>query len=158
MDRIERPIEVLASKVFPSGGQLTKISVAGAVAYIRENAEPLANQAGDLHIARNVQSGSMSVQFLELCAPIHLWVKVASVIALEDQLKREVRQNEAFTAEWAEAELTQNGKCRDCGALLEYNRSAVCEKCERAAAMADDHLEEEDMIRPVEDSPDPKFD
>lgn len=151
MDAIESPIEVLASKVFPSGAQLTKVKVAGVVAYIRENAESISNQTGDLQIARNVETGSMSVQFLELCAPSYLWIKIASVIALEDQVKREVRQNDAFTVEWAEGELAGNGKCRDCGAVLEYNRQALCEKCERAAALADDHFEEEDMIKPVED-------
>ncbi len=88
MDTINEPLEVLAQKVFPNGGQLTKIRLAGAVAYVREN----------------VLSGT---QVLELCAPEAAWTKIASVIALEDQLQRAVQQNREFTAEWAEAFLAR---------------------------------------------------
>lgn len=42
------------------------------------------------------------------------------------------------------------GKCDDCGGLLEPDRYAICEKCERRTAESIDHFEELDMIRPVE--------
>jgi hypothetical protein len=41
-------------------------------------------------------------------------------------------------------------KCGNCGGLIEADRHAVCEKCERAIAESIDHLEEEDMLRPLE--------
>lgn len=86
MGYINEPLEVVTQKTLPRG-QVTKIRIAGAVAYVRENVVQL-------------------TQVLELCAPEHLWAEIASVIALEDHLKRPVQQNKDFTSEWAEAALT----------------------------------------------------
>lgn len=84
MDAIEQPIELLGfTKVPPSNVQVTKAKIAGYVVYIREN----------------VADGQ---QILELCAPEQAWTKVAAIIVLEDDLKREVRKNAAFTVEWSE--------------------------------------------------------
>lgn len=84
MDAIEQPIELLGfTKVPPSNVQVTKARIAGHVVYIREN----------------VENGK---QILELCAPEAAWAKIAAVILLEDDLKREVRKNVAFTVEWSE--------------------------------------------------------
>ena len=45
---------------------------------------------------------------LELLAPVRIWDGVARVISLEDHLKRSVRKNDDdFTADWAEAELAR---------------------------------------------------
>lgn len=87
MERIERPLEVLANKIFPSGAQLTKVKVDGIIAYVRENVGEGAN-----------------IQVLELSAPDEAWAKVAAIVAVEDHLKRQIR-NVEFGA-WAEAELT----------------------------------------------------
>lgn len=84
MERIEQPLEVLAHKIFPSGGQLTKVKVDNVIAYVREN----------------VGEG---LQILELSAPAESWAKVAAIVAVEDHLKRQIN-NVDFTA-WAEAEL-----------------------------------------------------
>ena len=84
MERIEQPLEVLAHKIFPSGAQLTKVKVDGVIAYVREN-------VGD------------GAQVLELSAPAASWAKVASIVAVEDHLKRKI-QDVDFTV-WAEAEL-----------------------------------------------------
>lgn len=85
MDAIEQPIELLGfTKVPPSNVQVTKAKIAGHVVYIRENAD------------------DKGTQILELCAPEAAWAKVASVVLLEDHLKREVRKNAAFTVEWSE--------------------------------------------------------
>lgn len=84
MDAIEQPIELLGfTKVPPSNVQVTKAKIAGHVVYIRENADG-------------------GKQILELCAPEAAWAKIASVVLLEDDLKREVRKNAAFTVEWSE--------------------------------------------------------
>jgi hypothetical protein len=135
MDKIDEPIVVLAYKIFPSGGQITKIQVAGVIAYIRENA------AMEDTFGCGVP---VSVQFLELCASAHLWLKIASVIALEDQVKRSVRQNEAFTPEWAEAQLKPD-KCIECKGPIEADNYAMCEKCQRAIGESVDRMGEEDM-------------
>lgn len=86
MERIEQPLEVLAHKIFPSGAQLTKVKVDGVIAYVREN----------------VGEG---LQVLELSAPDSSWAKVAAIVAVEDHLKRQIR-NVDFAA-WAEAELAR---------------------------------------------------
>jgi hypothetical protein len=86
MERIDEPLAVLAHKVFPSGAQLTKIKVAGQVAYVREN----------------VGEGG---QVLELSAPAESWAIVAAVVAVEDHLKRQIR-NVDFSS-WAETEFAR---------------------------------------------------
>lgn len=96
MERIEQPLEVLAHKIFPSGAQLTKVKVDGIVAYIRENSEMVTDGESSIGFPR---------QFLELSAPDSSWAKVAAIVAVEDHLKRQIR-NVDFTA-WAEAELTK---------------------------------------------------
>lgn len=84
MDRIEEPIKILATVLIPpTNAQVTKILADGQVAYIREN----------------VADGE---NILELCAPDESWAKIASVIVLEDSLKREVRKHPEFTLAWAE--------------------------------------------------------
>lgn len=80
------PIEVLGSKKFPSGAQLTKAKVDGIVCYIRENVTPEGEQ------------------ILELCVSEQVWDRCAQVIKLEDSLKREIRRNADFTWPWAEKE------------------------------------------------------
>lgn len=84
MERIENPIKVEKSvQVPPSMAQVTKVVVDGKVAYVREN----------------VRDGK---NILELLAPVEAWARIASVIALEDDQKREVHPAPAdFTYEWA---------------------------------------------------------
>lgn len=86
MDKIEEPIKVLATVVLPpANAQVTKILVAGQVAYIRENFS-IADEEN----------------ILELCAPEESWAKISAVVVLEDSLRREVRKNPEFTEAWAE--------------------------------------------------------
>jgi len=84
---IEEPIQVLSSmRIPPQNAQLTKIRLAGNVAYIRENVRD----------GKNV---------LELCADDRTWPEIASVIVVEDHLKREVHKNPEFTEAWAREKL-----------------------------------------------------
>lgn len=84
MDQIEDPIKVVWSvSVPPANAQVTKILVAGQVAYIRENFVD----------GKNI---------LELSAPEESWAKIAAVVVVEDSVKREVRRNAEFTEAWAE--------------------------------------------------------
>ena len=84
MQKVEEPIKVLGvAKVPPQNAQVTKIKVAGHVAYIRENVRD----------GKNV---------LELCASDDAWLTIAPIIVVEDHLKREVHKNSEFTEEWAE--------------------------------------------------------
>lgn len=90
MEKIEEPIEVLGSvRIPPQNAQLTKIKIAGSVAYIRENVRD----------GKNV---------LELCAPEAAWLTIAPVIVVEDHLKREVHKNDDFTEEWAKAQFGES--------------------------------------------------
>ncbi len=84
MEGVEEPIKILATvSVPPSSAQVTKVDVGGQVAYVRENVRD----------GKNV---------LELTAPEESWAKIAAIILLEDDLKREIHKNPEFTAEWAE--------------------------------------------------------
>jgi len=89
VDRIEEPIKILsAAAVGPSGAQVTKVDVGGQVAYVREN----------------VKNGQ---NILELSAPEESWAKIAAIIILEDDRKREIHRNPDFTSEWAEKVLLE---------------------------------------------------
>jgi hypothetical protein len=89
MEKIEQPIKILASALVPpTNAQVTKIEVAGQVAYIREN----------------VAEGK---NILELCAVEESWAKIAAVVIVEDSLKREVRKHPEFTEAWAEEVMKQ---------------------------------------------------
>lgn len=91
MEKIENPIEVLSSvRIPPSQAQVTKVKIGDDIVYIRENVADGAN-------------------VLELCAAEEVWGKVAAVVVVEDSLKREVRRNPDFTADWAEAMLAPAG-------------------------------------------------
>lgn len=85
------PIEVVASKRFPSGAQLTKAKVDGVFFYIRENAIAV--------------SKFQSEQVLEILAPDHMWERCCQVVQVEDSLKRRIMKNPEFTLLWAETEL-----------------------------------------------------
>ena len=91
------PIEVVASKKFPSGAQLTKVRIDGQICYIRENAVAV--------------SKIQSEQILEICAPEWIWERASQVVALEDSLKRRITKNMDFTEEWAEKELANGPNC-----------------------------------------------
>ena len=81
------PIRIAAHKRFPSGALLTKCDLDGQVFYVRENT-------------------AEGQQVLELLAPEPVWLRISAIVKVEDSLKREVRRNEAFTAEWAEGWLS----------------------------------------------------
>jgi hypothetical protein len=84
VDRVEEPIKILASvAVPPLSAQVTKVDVGGKVAYVRENVRD----------GKNV---------LELAAPEESWAKIAAIILVEDDLKREIHKSVDFTSEWAE--------------------------------------------------------
>jgi len=91
------PIELVATKTFPSGAQLTKVRIDGQVCYIRENAVAV--------------SKVQSEQILEICAPDWIWDRASQVVALEDSLKRRIQKNMDFTEEWAEKELASGQNC-----------------------------------------------
>jgi hypothetical protein len=87
-------IQVLQSKKFPSGAQLTKVTVDGCIFYIREAA-----------IAVNK---FQSEQVLEILCPDHMWDRCCDVVRLEDTLQRRIMKPELmpeFTILWAETEL-----------------------------------------------------
>ena len=84
IQRIDEPIKVLKSaQVPPTNAQVTKVLVGGVVAYVRENVLDEEN-------------------VLELLAPIGDWTRISTVIALEDDRKRDVHPAPAdFTEDWA---------------------------------------------------------
>jgi len=84
-------IQVLQSKKFPSGAQLTKAMVDGCIFYVRENA-----------IAVNK---FQSEQVLEILCPDPMWDRCCDVVRLEDTLQRRIVKNPEFTLLWAETEL-----------------------------------------------------
>jgi len=106
-------------------GQVTKIAVAGLIAYVREDYD-IANAfylPSNARVGLKEQGPSRGWSVLALCAPRERWNDIARMVAAEDGLGRRVVRNARFTAAWAETIFrTPNGRprSRDLGYTTHY--------------------------------------
>jgi hypothetical protein len=84
-------------------GQVTRLEMAGATFYVRENVRR-DQFAGGSGVGMALKRGeSRGVGVLELCAPEGCWDAVAAAVGAADAMKRPVVRNRRFTVAWAEA-------------------------------------------------------